>query len=289
MKNQKLIYLIFVFSIFISRLVSGQTIEMSMVPDSVSTFKLDYSQLLENDDLGIFSGNYSLEINKAINKKIGVLAEIPILSFNYKTSTNKLSVGNLFLGIQLKTSNIDKIKSAFNVGIYLPTTIDLSLYSVWYEYGLRTNIFEFPKYLEKTTTIHVGGNSFYFLSNRLRIGFELGSNLMISNSGNNAERDLLAKYGLSLMYPKDKGISVQLELLGVAILTQEGNFGEKTIHTYALGLGYNWDRVGIGVYYRNYFDNINIDGFKGIFGTQLYLFSSKNRDRKRAFSKSEIY
>ncbi len=294
MKTPKLIYLIFVFSIFASRSVIGQTIEMSMIPDNVSTFKLDHSQLLISDlDLKIFSGNYNLNVKQVINEKVNLLAGIPVLHFRVDNSRNKTGIGNLFLGIQFKKSKTDKIRSAVNVGVYLPTASDpissrdRVLFGGQTEYGIRTNLFEFPKYPDKTITAQIGYNSFRSLSNKLRIGFELGSNIVVSKRYSKTETDIFARYGVSLLYPKDKGFNAQVELLGSAILTQDGSFGLNTTHTYAMSLGYNWNRVGIGVYYRNYFDDLNID-LKGVFGTQLFLFTQNSQDRKILFPKSGI-
>jgi hypothetical protein len=182
-----------------------------------------------------------------------------------RDGTNGIS--NIYLGIQYKSSKSDHINSVLNVGIYLPTASgDVGI-------GFLFNMFDLSKFLDESTTINLGYSIFKNYDSGFRLGFEFGSDLIIPLGSNNGDTELFGKYGLSLMYQTTSGVYFQSELLGIANITNGGDsFSESTFHTYALGVGYNGDKVGAGLYYRNYFDELFSDSFKGILGLEINFF-----------------
>ena len=266
MKNQLLVSLTFVITLFLISPAHSQTLEIATVPDSVSTFGFDYSRLLVSDsDQSILSGNYGLSYKHVLNDKINLLTEVNFIHSDFGFGGSSNDLGNILLGVQVKTHKKEDVRSALNLGLYVPTATRQAVN------GLINNFFGFPKYVDDALSLHVGYNVFHFLDSGFRIGYQLGTDVLIPTGDGFDEVEALGKYGFSLMYQTDGGFYSQLELLGVAIITEDDSFDDNTLHTYSLGLGYNWDKVGAGLYYRNYFDEMG-DQFNGIFGLQFNVF-----------------
>lgn len=267
MKNLLLLSLTFLFTFFAIRPSFAQTIEMSMVPDSTSSFELDYTRLLIPDsDQSLISGNFNFQYKHVLDEKFNLIGEFAFSTFKISGFDADSGLSNIFLGIQYKTSKKDHVNSALNVGIYLPSASEEA------QNGGITNLFDFPKYQYKTTDIHLGYNYFYNYSNGLRLGFELGSDVSIPIGENSGDTELFGKYGVSLLYTATSGLYLQSELLGISLISEDGGFDENSFHTYSFGLGYNGKKVGAGLYYRNYFDDFLSNGFDGILGIEFTLF-----------------
>ena len=269
MKNQSLFSLFVLFFFLLIRPAYSQTIEFSMVPDSISSIEIDHTRILISDlDQSIISGNFNLQYKQVLNDKFNLIGEASFLHLKTKNLAGDNGISNIYLGFQYKTSKNDHINSALNVGIHLPTA------SEEIQFGSLFNLFDLPKFVYKSTDIYVGYNTFINYSNGFRLGFEFGSDLLIPIEENNGDTELFGKYGISLMYQTTSGVYFQSELLGVANITNEGEgFDDSTLHTYAIGAGYNGGKVGAGLYYRNYFDDILFgDDFKGILGLEFNIF-----------------
>lgn len=270
MKNQLLLGLSILCCLLFVRPISAQTIEMSPVPDSTSFLALDFTRLLISEsNQSLISGNFNLQYKTPINEQFNFVGELSLSNVRVKDREVERGLSNTYLGIQYITTKYKNSNSSLNFGIYLPTAteeIDGAAFN---------NLFDLPKYIDKSTTIHFGTNSFYNLNNEVRIGFELGSDIVIplDDEFDNEDTELNGKYGISLMLNTVEGLYFQSEFLGYANITKgENSFNDSSFHTYAMGGGYNGDKVGAGVYYRNYFDDFFSDNFNGIFGIELNLF-----------------
>lgn len=268
MKNQFLIGFTLMLAIFMIRPGAAQTIEMSMVADSNSTIEIDHTRLLVSDaGQNFISGNNNIQIKHVLNNKFNLIGEVSYLYEKTDFFTQN-GFSNVFLGAQYKTSKKESVNSALNFGIYLPTANrEVQAASLY-------NLFDVPKFINDGLGFHVGYNSFFHYANGFRLGFELGSDLIIPvGDSSDEDPEVLGRYGLSLMYKTTSGIYFQSELLGVANITNEDEgFNDSTFHTYALGAGYNGSKMGAGLYYRNYFDELFEDSFNGIFGIELNIF-----------------
>ena len=268
MKNQPLFSLLVLFFFLSIRPASSQTIEFSMVPDSVSSLEFDHTRLLFSDtDQSIISGLFNLQYKHVLNDKFNLIGETSFMHFKESGSDAENGISNVYLGIQYKTSKSAHINSALNAGIHLPTSKRDA------QIGQFFNFFDLGKFAHKTTAINIGYNTFINYDSGFRLGFEFGSEILIPVGSNNGDTDILGKYGVSLMYQTTSGLYFQTELLGVANITNEGgDFDDSTFHTYAIGAGYNGDKVGAGLYYRNYFDEFFGDDFNGILGLEINFF-----------------
>lgn len=268
MKNQFLIIPILIFTFLSIKPLHSQTMEMSMVPDSVTTIELEFARLLsENSNVSIISGNYGLQYKQVINHKFNFIGKVNLFHFNSDFGSAENSVSNVFLGFQYKPDHVSDINSALNVGIYLPVA------SRDVQSGIFYNFYDFPKYVHKATDIHVSYNSFFNYANGFRLGIELGSDILIPVGDNNGDIEVLGRYGLSLMYLSNSGVYLQSELLGVANMTNDGQgFDDSTFHTYAFGVGYRGDEIAVGLFYKNYFDELFGSSFDGILGIEFSSF-----------------
>ena len=252
---------LFYLSMLTAVFAGAQTIDLRMIPDDSSNITFSYDRFLIPDlDLDLLSGNYDILFKHAINSKINVLGEINFGYIKGDERDAESGIGNLFLGIQYKTSKKVNTNSAVNIGIYLPTADEKA------QNVAIVDFFNLSKFLHKITTIHIGYNSYKNLPDGLRFGFELGTDLGIPSGNEFADTELYGKYGVSLLYQTVPGIYLQSELLGFAIITEEGDFDENSFHKYLLGIGYKGNKFGIGIHYKNYFDDLFQDGLDGILG-----------------------
>lgn len=264
MKNLLNLGLSILLSFFLFKSSSAQTIEMGPVPDSVSTLGLDYFKLMIADnEFSAFSGIYNLAYKHVVNQKINLIGELNYGHFKEDGRDAENNFGNVFLGAQIKTNSKENVMASGNVGVYLPTGGEEGYL------GSLLNIYDLAKYPESAFGLSLGYTSFHYLANGLRLGYEFES---VFVAPKDEENELLGKYGVSIQYELSPGFYAQSELLGVAVITEDGDFDERTFHTYSLGLGYYGNQFGVAVSYKNFFDDLFSDDFNGIFGVQLFTF-----------------
>ena len=267
MKNQFLIGLTFIVSLLIIRPASSQTIDMGMVPDSISTLELDFTRSIgSSSNQKIISGFYDLQYKQVLSHKFNFIGKV-----GYYYSGNSLGgsikgFANVYTGIQYKLGNSDHRNSSLNLGVYLPTAEQLVQLAVFYD------LYELPKFAYKITDVRLGYSSFHNYDSGFRLGYEVGSDIAIPVGENTNDVEVLARYGLNLMYKFTPEFYAQSELLGIATLTDEGSFDENTFHSYAIGVGYRGNKVGLGVSYKNYFDELFGSSFDGFLGVEFSVF-----------------
>ena len=267
MKNLTLLLMCICFNLSSVSFSFAQNIEMGLVPDSTSTFQLDYTKLLISDsDQSLISGNYLVRYKHVMNSKINFLGEANFNHFKQDSGDAANGIGNIYLGMQLKLNTKASVASSINAGVFLPTASQDAAN------GIFNNFYDVARYLDDTFGIQAGYTHYQYFEGGLRIGFELASLITIPTTDNLNDTELLGKYGASIQYSTDSGFYILSELLGILAITEDGSFDENSFHTYALGLGYEWDKLSVGVSYKNYFDDLFSDSFNGIFGVQLRLF-----------------
>ena len=245
--------------------ITAQTMEMSHVPDSITSLQLDYSRLLVPDsDQSLLSGNYLLKFKHAHGKKLNFLAEINFSNLKEGEFDSESGIGNIYLGSQIKLNSKANRLSSINVGVFLPTADDEV------SFGVFNNFWDVPRYLPDVLALRASYASFSFLESGLRISYELGLDLSIPTNDNNFdESELFGRYGISLLYNISENFFVNSEILGYAILSEDDGFDDNSYHTYALGLGYDWGGFRLAISYKNFFDEFPSDEIDGILGIQL--------------------
>ena len=242
---------------------SAQTIEMGMVPDSSSALQFNYNRFLISDsDLSAFSGNYDFRYRHALNSKFNLLAELNFSHYDNSFAEADNALGNLFLGAQYKLSQKANKQSSVNFGLYIPTAGEEAVINAF------TNIYDIPKYYQDVLTIHGSYSSFFYFDSGFRVGIQLGSDLSIPTE-DDAEAELFAKYGLSVMYTTEINLYFQSEFLGYAIITEDDGFGDNSFHSYSFAAGHDFGSIRLAAAYKNYFDDLFIGDFNGVFGLQL--------------------
>ena len=244
--------------------ISAQTLEMTMVPDTNSVLEYDYTRLLIADSgQGILSGNSNLQYKHFHNPSLNFVGEISIAHFNNEYDGTTGGISNLFLGVQLRRDHKANRFSSINLGVYLPTASEDS------QQALFNNFFDYAKFIYKSVSFSAGYTTFKYNASGLRIGFELGAYVNIPTGDGIRDPEVFGKYGFSLLYEASPKVYLQTELLGTAILSEDGGFNDNSFHSYAFGIGYQWPKISAGLYYRNYFDEFFSDDFDGILGVKL--------------------
>ena len=121
MKNQRIAYSLVLSFFFLIRPAGSQTIELSLVPDSVSTFEIDYIRTLYSGaDQSNFSGLYNFQSKHILSHKLNLITKLGFSHFKDSFQSDDNDISNLYLGLQYKTSKSENINSALNVGVYAP-------------------------------------------------------------------------------------------------------------------------------------------------------------------------
>ena len=240
MKNQLIFSISILFCLLFVRPIFAQTIEMGPVPDSTSFLSIDYTRvLISESNQGLISGNFNLQYKTQINEKLNFIGEFTMLNEKEEGREADRGLSNAYLGIQYITTKYANSNSSINFGIYVPTATEEIGNGAFY------NLFDLPKYIDKSTTIHFGTNSFFNVNNEVRIGFELGSDIVIplNDEFDREDTELNGKYGVSLLLNTAERIYFQTEFLGYANITKgDRSFNDSSFHTYAIGAGYNGNK-----------------------------------------------
>jgi hypothetical protein len=104
------------------------------------------------------------------------------------------------------------------------------------------------------------------------VGFELGSVVLLATGDNSADTEVLGRYAISAKYQTTSGFYVLTEILGIVSITEEGDFDERSYHNYAFGAGFNFKKFGLGVSYKNYFDDLLSYEVNGILDLHFTAF-----------------
>lgn len=264
MKNSILVF--FVLLLFFVSQSHAQNFEMQMRPDSVSGLDFNFRKILASDsDLSFFSGNYDLKYRHVIGRKLNLIGGVVYSDFTAGGGGSIGGLGNAYLGAQFKGSYKENNQNAIELGVFLPISEEEGFI------GALANYYDLPKYVHDSYSIRLNYQSFYDYSNGFSLGYELGPDLLLSTDEfSEDDMELTLRYGLNLSY-NISGFRIMSELLGVAALTESGDFGERTIHSYAIGINYEIGHVAPRLFYKDYFDEDPGDAIDGILGIGLFI------------------
>jgi len=246
-------------------LAQTPTFDMQTLPDSVSSLDFGFRKLLfdENQvDQSALSGTYLLRYKHVFGDKFNGIASMNYNDFAVDGFESN-GIGNIYLGAQYKlTSNNDRA-SSLDFGLYLPTANEEAVI------GAYSNITDFNAYFDIDFGLSASYRAFSNTANGLRYSYEVGINYFKSDQSFGADdSELYANYGLSLGYNFSEWY-VNLEALGILILTEDDGFGDNSVHSLAGGFGYTGGRVIPSVFYKLYIDDDISELVNGVIGLNL--------------------
>lgn len=251
-----------VFMGFSASLLHAQNFEMQMRPDSVSGLDFQFRKFLFEEEGGdFFSGNFDLRYRHVLNNKINIIASLAYSRFGTDDpfSFDASSISNTYLGVQIKNSHKANNMSSIDVGIYLPTSDEDG------SIGTLANIYEISRYVDDATTIGASYKSYYSYSDGFSFGYELGPDFIFASNDFMDDIEIVMRYGLNLAY-SFSDVFIQSEILGIGILTEDDSFGDNTVHSYSIGLGFHAGQFIPRIYYKNFIDEDIGEGLDGILG-----------------------
>jgi len=264
---RKLIFTTIVFLIVLilkTNYMSAQTFLFQNLPKEKSQISLRYMRpFYENGaDLSFFSGIYDLSVNAPLSESYNFIGSIPFLTFNSEATEAKNGVGSIFLGLQTHWGFKNNGGSVVTFGIFTPTASEDTDFL-----GLIVDYNNFHKYLSELLTIY--GNYAYHtvLSEGVKLGVEMGPNIMITTK-RNSDIEFNLHYGLTAGYQAEN-IAIITELVGLLIINGgAGDFGRFT-HSIDFGAVYFSNSIEPGVFYKLYLDEKLSDAITGVLGLQV--------------------
>jgi hypothetical protein len=217
-------------------------------------------------ELSTFSGVYDFSANIPLSEKLNIIGSIPYVAYTFENSETENGLGNLFIGLQMHNGSKEKTSSVGTFGISLPTAAEDI-----YLFGSITDRYTGFKYWSELLTIY-GNYAYHNLSsNVLKVGFEIGPNLMIpikkTGKFKNSNVELVIHYGLIAGF-QGKSIAIFNELVGLAVITEDyDEFTDRFVHSINFGAVYISKIVSPGVFYKLYLkEDLRelVDGVLGI-------------------------
>ncbi|MGH7554100.1 MAG: hypothetical protein ACREMQ_13855 [Longimicrobiales bacterium] len=143
------------------------------------------------------------------------------------------AIGNPYLGLAAVLPNSS---ATLSLGFRLPLTRDdeedaniLGIYS---------DVSSYEAFLPDVAAASLAANFSRYLGSHARIEPHLGGSLLLDTSGNSQiDPEFLIDYGIDLSYDR-RAISLGAGFIGRSILTEEGDFGERSFAELELSAGY---------------------------------------------------
>ncbi len=246
MKQSAIIFLIFLFN---ATFLLGQGFELQMVPDSISNLDFNYRRIqINNIGQSTFSGTYELKYQHVFNSKINAIVDVGYNSYSFIGDSDS-GLNNIYLGIQKKLATTTARKSALELGVYLPTSDNISAII-----SAAANYYDLPKYTNNDLGIKIAYLSSSKYNNGFLLSYSLGTAMLLgSDDLSGDEFELMTNYGISFGYQMSE-FYVNSELLGILILTEDDSFNDNSVHSYSFGVGYNNGKINPRLFYKDYFD-----------------------------------
>lgn len=250
----------------------AQTFDFRQLPSEKKQFEFRFIKpFIKNDgiDMSFLSGIYQLSANIPISSKLNIVGEIPFVYTKYEQSSfffgnnefEESGFANIFIGLQTTPSSGNNKKSVISFGLYLPTADERVSYQ-----GVIVDYYEFQKYLPHTLGLYFNYAYHKSYTNGLRFGFEVGPNITIPTEGNRSG-DLLLHYGLTGGFEINKIFLLNIELAGVAIVTESvDDFGDRFIHLMNFGAALTEGMFVPKIFYKIYLDDTFSNAISGSLG-----------------------
>jgi hypothetical protein len=242
--------------LFVSNATSAQNFLSQRVPtEGNSSLGLRYFRYLppSGNDLqqSFINGVYDLNATIHLNDGWILGGSIPVIYFG-SGDMNESGLGN----IELKGAKLFGLEqnSMVTLSIYLPTAPNDSEAPF---YGIITNLYELAKYSPDLLTFRV--NYAYEVTNvdNLIAGIELGPQVLVPSNSESIlfepETEVIINYNLKLGY-KIQDFALFGELGSWTIATEEGGFGDNSIHQFSVGLQLINTPIQPGIFWSNIID-----------------------------------
>jgi len=235
---KKSIYLLLMLLILLGTTAQAQNFLSQRIPtDEQSSFGLRYFRYLPPSeavlDQSIINGVYDLNASVFLDGGWIIGGSIPLIYFGIEGGAeNEFSIGN----IEIKGAKIlgaDQ-NSMVSLNVYLPTAPDDSQAPV---YGILTNLYEFAKYSPNQLTIRANYSYELVTIENLIAGIEVGPQIFIptqTNSFIEQQTEIILNYNFKLGY-KINDLALFTELGSWTTFTEEGSFGDNSVHQLNLG------------------------------------------------------
>ncbi len=264
-KNLFELIFVIILSIIISNQLLAQTFLFQDIPKENTQLGLRFMQpSFEGDsELSTLSGIYDLTFNIPINANWNIAGSLPYITSTFGENDPENGMGNIYIGMQSILKNDGQKKSIASFGLFLPTADeDIQLF------GLFTHLIEFHKYTADVLTIYGNFAFFNTFPHGVRLGLEIGPNLMLSTK-DDRDTEFLLHYGLTAGY-QSTNFALITEMVGILIITEDENeFSDRFQYSLNFGGSYVSERISPGIFYKIYLKDDFSDIVDGVLGINI--------------------
>jgi hypothetical protein len=244
-------------------IISAQTLDFQTIPNNRIQFCLSFKKTFypTNRDMSTFSGVYQLNANipvgniPYINTSFDI--DYPFGHYSYSRS----GLGNIFIGLQTKPQIMEKRRSTFTFGLFLPTASETASLN-----GALADYYYFSKYIFNSLGLHFNYAYHYIPADGFNYGLEIGPNLLVATESN-SETEFFMHYGFTGGYQINK-LLFNIEVIGVVMVSEDiGNLGDRFVNMINIGMEWRETAVTPKIFYKYYLrDDISrtIDGVLGV-------------------------
>lgn len=249
-----------------SQSLPAQTFLLQTPPEEKANVGLRFMRPNFKRDSGLSneSGTYDLYVNVPVSAKLNLVGSLPFTNI-VTTEESESDIGNIYIGMQTRSSSASPHRTNVSAGAFLPTAPD-DRFSIFF-LSLLTNYYELQRSFPNTLTLYGNFAYRYQQNNGAMLGLELGPQFLIPTKGDGGDAEILAHYGLRGGFQASH-VAVFAELLGLAFLSEEfEDFGDRFTHAVALGAQLTGLSVRPGIFYQIYLAedlNEDIDGVLGV-------------------------
>ena len=254
--------------IAVSGSAAAQTFMFKSIPGENPKIGLRYLRpSFDSDpDMSIFSGIYDLRMNLPINDRWSLDASFPYTHYSIgEDSESENFIGNIYAGMQYLNKK-GGTSHTVSFGVFIPTAED-DLGNLFF--GAFTNYEEIFKYYPDAWTLYGNYSCINVSSGGLRLGLEIGPDLLIETGDGDNDTEFFMHYGLTAGYRGER-FAALTELIGLGMFTGDADeFSDRFMHSIDFGVSYISPRFMPGIFYKIYLKDDFSDIVDGVLGINL--------------------
>ncbi len=258
--------LIVILFFFASGTISAQTNLFKSIPGETSQFSIRFMRpyFAEDADLSILSGIYDLMANVPIDDGWSLDVTLPYINYSFGDAGSESGLGNIYLGAQKLKKMAGQRTSVFSLGFFIPTAAEEIQFM-----GIVTHFDKFYKYTPDVLTFYGNYSFFKTFESLIRLGLEVGPDIMFPWTSEAGDIDLYFHYGVAAGLI-GKYININAELQGLVVVTQEAEeLSDRFVHSANIGASYSGRKMTAGIFYKFYLKEGFIENIDGVLGINL--------------------
>ena len=224
---------------------AGQSL-VEAPPRSSLSLEMLHPSLDDDDDVSFVSGAYFLGGRLELRPGLALVAELPFgylrADADITDAESSSTVGNPLIGIAFLRG-----QSEFVIGGRVPLAADDEFASL---YAMMADQYRLEAFLPDAASLQASARLRHMASDVVRLGFDIGSVLLIPTGDAEGDAEVMLDYGGSAAYVAEV-VRAGVGLNGRGMVTADGgDLGERTEHQATLFADFGSGRIRPGVSLR---------------------------------------